>query len=89
MENKIATLINLAREYYKDNTLTVNFGKCKGDPLLAIGDCEWYGKTYDECLDEAIKEIGEWFTEDDKEIAQMDKDYYSVQGAKTGFVRCF
>lgn len=67
MENKIATLIGLAREYFKDKDLTVNFNIFKGKYYIEIGDCEWSCKSFESGVDEAIKDISEWFVEENQE----------------------
>lgn len=67
MESKIATLIGLAREYFDDNSLTVNFNIYEDKRYVEIGNCEWGCKTFENGIDQAIKDIGEWFEEDNQE----------------------
>lgn len=67
MENKIATLIILAREYFEDKSLTVNFNIYKGKRYVEIGNCEWGCKTFEKGIDQAIKDICEWYEEDNQE----------------------
>lgn len=67
MENKIATLISLAREYFEDNSLTVNFNIYEDKCYVEVGNCEWCCKTFENGIDQAIKDIGEWFEEDNQE----------------------
>lgn len=67
MENKIATLISLAREYFEDNSLTVNFNIYEGKCYVEVGNCEWGCKTFENGIDQAIKDIGEWYEEDNQE----------------------
>lgn len=67
MENKIATLISLAREYFEDKCLTVNFNIYEGKRYVEVGNCEWGCKTFENGIDQAIKDIGEWFEEDNQE----------------------
>lgn len=67
MENKIATLISLAREYYKDDSLTVNFNIYKGKTYVEINGDEWGCDNFEQGVDEAIKDFGEWIEEDNKD----------------------
>ncbi|MCI7187292.1 MAG: hypothetical protein MR995_04030 [Fusobacterium mortiferum] len=67
MENKIETLIGLAREYFDDNSLTVNFNIYEDKCYVEVGNCEWGCKTFENGIDQAIKDIGEWFEEDNQE----------------------
>lgn len=67
MENKIKTLISLAREYFDDKSLTVNFNIYEGKCYVEVGNCEWGCKTFEKGIDQAIKDIGEWFEEDNQE----------------------
>lgn len=67
MENKIATLISLAREYFEDKCLTVNFNIYEGKRYVEVGNCEWGCKTFENGIDQAIKDIGEWYEEDNQE----------------------
>lgn len=74
MENKIATLIGLAREYFKDKDLTVNFNIFKGKTYIEIGNCEWHCENFESGLDEAIKDLGEWFEEDNQEDFKTENE---------------
>lgn len=67
LENKICTLISLAREYFKEDDLTVDFNIFKGKCYVEIGECEWSCKSFEEGVDQAIKDLGEWFEEDNQE----------------------
>lgn len=67
LENKIDTLIELARKYFEDNKLTVNFNMFEGKRYVEVGNCEWGCKTFENGIDQAIKDIGEWFEEDNQE----------------------
>lgn len=67
MENKIKTLISLARTYFEDNDLGVEFKLWKGKVCLEIGNCEWSCGTFENCVDEAIKDISEWYEDDNQE----------------------
>lgn len=67
LENKIDTLIELARKYFEDNKLTVNFNIYEDKCYVEIGNCEWSCGTFENCVDEAIKDISEWFEEDNQE----------------------
>lgn len=67
MENKIATLISLSREYFEDKCLTVNFNIYEGKRYVEVGNCEWGCKTFENGIDQAIKDIGEWYEEDNQE----------------------
>lgn len=66
MENKIATLISLAREYFEDKCLTVNFNIYEGKRYVEVGNCEWGCKTFENGIDQAIKDISDWFAEDNE-----------------------
>lgn len=67
MENKIATLISLSREYFEDKCLTVNFNIYEGKRYVEVGNCEWGCKTFENGIDQAIKDIEEWCEEDNQE----------------------
>lgn len=67
LENKIDTLIELARKYFEDNKLTVNFNIFEGKLYVEVGNCEWGCKTFENGIDQAIKDIGEWYEEDNQE----------------------
>lgn len=71
MENKIATLISLAREYFEDKCLTVNFNIYEGKRYVEIGSkcgfCEWDCEKFEDGVDEAIKDLQEWYEEDNQE----------------------
>lgn len=67
LENKIDTLIELARKYFEDNKLTVNFNIFEGKRYVEVGNCEWGCKTFENGIDQAIKDIGEWCEEDNQE----------------------
>lgn len=67
LENKIDTLIELARKYFEDNKLTVNFNMFEGKRYVEVGNCEWGCKTFENGIDQAIKDIGEWYEEDNQE----------------------
>lgn len=67
LENKIGTLIELARKYFEDNKLTVNFNIYEGKRYVEVGNCEWGCKTFENGIDQAIKDIGEWYEEDNQE----------------------
>lgn len=63
MENKIATLCSLLSEYYKERK-GFRFEVMRGHPALVVEGCEWYGETFEECLDGAIEELEEWLREE-------------------------
>lgn len=67
MENKIATLISLSREYFEDKCLTVNFNIYDGKRYVEVGNCEWGCKTFENGIDQAIKDLQEWYEEDNQE----------------------
>lgn len=67
MENKIATLIRLAREYFKNESLTVNFNIFKGKYYIEIAGEEWSCDNFEQGITQAIKDFGEWFEEDNQE----------------------
>ena len=59
-------------------------------------DWEYYGESLDSTLDEVIKDLEEAIQEKDEEereakeeMEQRERDYWEVQGAKRGFVKCF
>lgn len=70
LENKIDTLIELARKYFEDNKLTVNLNVFEGKRYVEIGSkygfCEWDCEKFEDGVDEAIKDISEWFAEDNE-----------------------
>lgn len=97
IEEKIREIIKLMKEYtplrdyfkvvvslYHDEEVVVN---------LKPYDWEFYGETLDIALDEAIKALKEDIQEKEEEereyYEQRERDYWEVQGAKTGFVKCF
>lgn len=67
MENKIAILIKLVREYFEDKFLTVEFKICDRKTYVESAGCEWGGDSFEQALDEAIKEVSEWIEEDNQE----------------------
>lgn len=67
LENKIDTLIELARKYFEDNKLTVNFNIFEGKRYVEVGNCEWGCKTFENGIDQAIKDLQEWYEEDNQE----------------------
>ena len=71
LENKIDTLIELARKYFEDNKLTVNFNIFEGKRYVEIGSkcgfCEWDCEKFEDGVDEAIKDLQEWYEDDNQE----------------------
>lgn len=74
MENKIAILIKLVREYFEDKHLTVEFKICDGKTYVESAGCEWGGDSFEQALDEAIKEVTEWIEEDNQEEWEQEDE---------------
>lgn len=96
MDNKITFFLNLIKrsELNEENPKILIY-KNKDEFILSIEDTgyEWYGNNLEKVIDEAIESLDEIIKEDKEEQRkyknQLDEDYYSVQGAKTGRVVCF
>lgn len=78
MENKIAILIKLVREYFEDKRLTVEFKICDGKTYVESAGCEWGGDSFEQALDEAIKEVTEWIEEDNQEEWKQEDEIAKV-----------
>lgn len=74
MENKIAILIKLVREYFENKRLTVEFKICDGKTYIESNGCEWGGDSFEQALDEAIKEVSEWIEEDNQEEWKQENE---------------
>lgn len=99
IEKKIREILRLMKEYeplqdYFKVVLSV-YG-CEMVVNLKPFDWEYYGESLDSTLDEVIKDLEESIQEKDEEereskeeMEQRERDYWEVQGAKMGFVKCF
>lgn len=81
------------QDYFK---VVVSVYGCEMVVNLKPFDWEFYGENLEVVLDEAITELEKAIREKDEEereareeIEQRERDYWEVQGAKTGFVKCF
>ena len=64
MEEKIISLIFLARKYNGTLEEDVSFSIENGYPVVYVMGDTYKGNTYDEALDKAIKTIQEWIEEE-------------------------
>lgn len=99
IEKKIREILRLMKEYeplqdYFKVVLSVYGSEIVVN--LKPFDWEYYGKSLDSTLDEVIKDLEEAIQEKDEEereakeeMEQRERDYWEVQGAKRGFVKCF
>lgn len=81
------------QDYFK---VVVSVYGCEMVVNLKPFDWEFYGENLEVVLDEAITELEKAIREKDEEEReakeereQRERDYWEVQGAKTGFVKCF
>lgn len=96
MENKMKKLLAKVEEYDSGRCLyKVEVSMYAGEWVVSYKnlDFEWTGETLEKALDDAIDGFDEMIKEREEEEReyqnQLDRDYYKVQGAKTGTVRCF
>ena len=99
IEKKIRKILRLMKEYeplqdYFKVVLSVYGSEIVVN--LKPFDWEYYGESLDSTLDEVIKDLEEAIQEKDEEereakeeMEQRERDYWEVQGAKMGFVKCF
>ena len=94
IEKKIRKILRLMKEYeplqdYFKVVLSVYGSEIVVN--LKPFDWEYYGESLDSTLDEVIKDLEEAIQEKDakEEMEQRERDYWEVQGAKRGFVKCF
>lgn len=99
IEKKIRDILRLMKEYeplqdYFKVVLSVYGSEIVVN--LKPFDWEYYGESLDSTLDEVIKDLEEAIQEKDEEereakeeMEQRERDYWEVQGAKSGFVKCF
>lgn len=96
IEKKIRKILRLMKEYepLQDYFLSVYGSEIVVN--LKPFDWEYYGESLDSTLDEVIKDLEESIQEKDEEereakeeMEQRERDYWEVQGAKRGFVKCF
>lgn len=92
IEKKIREILRLMKEYeplqdYFKVVLSVYGSEIVVN--LKPFDWEYYGESLDSTLDEAIQEKDEEEREAKEEMEQRERDYWEVQGAKRGFVKCF
>lgn len=60
MENKIKSLINLAREYNENSDEDINLTIEEGKPTVYVMGDDYQANTWEEALDKAIKTIKGW-----------------------------
>lgn len=96
MEEKMKKLLAKVEEYdtYRCS-YTIEISMYAGEWVVSYKkmDAEWYGETLEKALDEAIESFDEMIKEREEEEReyqeQLERDYWTVQGAKTGKVSCF
>lgn len=95
IEKKIRKILRLMKEY---EPLQDYFKVVLSEIVVNLKpfDWEYYGESLDSTLDEVIKDLEEAIQEKDEEereakeeMEQRERDYWEVQGAKRGFVKCF
>lgn len=64
MEEKIVTLIYLAKEFNETEEEDVSFSIAYGSPAIYVMGVGYVANTYEEALDKAIKTIQEWIEEE-------------------------
>lgn len=95
IEKKIREILRLMKEYEPLQDYFKVVLSVYGSELKPF-DWEYYGESLDSTLDEVIKDLEEAIQEKDEEereakeeMEQRERDYWEVQGAKRGFVKCF
>lgn len=96
MEDKMKKLLEIVERYDScRSTYTIEVSIYAGEWIVSYKkmDFEWYGETLEKALDEAIEGFDEMIREREEEEReyqeQLERDYWAVQGAKTGKVSCF
>lgn len=64
MEEKIVTLIYLAKEFNETEEEDVSFSIAYGSPAIYVMGDGYVANSYEEVLDKAIKTIQEWIEEE-------------------------
>lgn len=99
VDEKIREILKLMKEYKPLQDyfkVVVSVYGCEMVVNLKPFEWEYYGETLEIALDEAIKDLEEAIKERDEDEReareqreQDDRDYWNVQGARTGRVSCF
>lgn len=99
IEKKIREILRLMKEYEPLQDyfkVVVSVYGCEMVVNLKPFDWEYYGESLDSTLDEVIKDLEEAILEKDEEereskeeMEQRERDYWEVQGAKMGVIKCF
>ena len=96
MENKIKRLLELVEKYDSSRTIySLDISIYGNEWVISYKklNFEWYGETLEKTVDEAIEGFDEMIKDRDDEereyLEQREKDYWEVQGAKSGKINCF
>ena len=88
VDEKIRKILKLMKEYKPLQDyfkVVVSVYGCEMVINLKPFEWEYYGETLEIALDEAIEDLEEAIRERDED----ERDYWNVQGARTGKVSCF
>lgn len=96
MEEKLKKLLAKIEEYDSCRThYVVEISRYGGEWIISYkkANFEWSGEGLEATVDKAIEEFAEMIKEREEEereyLEQQEEDYWAVQGAKCGVVKCF